>query len=94
LVAVQPERYISVVLRTGRKVVVVPTIGVPRAELYQRIDSAIRKLAPTTKDMWLLYDERGILKEWLGHLAWLDGHLPVRSVQVSNADDQLRGHVL
>jgi hypothetical protein len=92
-VAVQPERFISVDLVKGSKVAVVPTIGVPRADRYQEIDVAIRKAAPTTNHIWLLYDERGILASWLGHLEWLDTHLPVSSVQVSKCADRLRGGV-
>jgi len=89
-VAIQPERFISVVLAKGGKVAVVPTIGVPRADLYQRIDSTIKKAATDAKRIWLLYDERGILEEWLVHLEWLDGHLPVRSIQVSKCAHHLR----
>jgi uncharacterized protein YjiS (DUF1127 family) len=92
-VAVQPERFISVTLANGGKVAVVPTIGIPRADRYQEIDVAIRKAAPDAKQIWLLYDERGILDNWLGHLEWLDSHLPVKSVQVSKCADRLRGGV-
>jgi hypothetical protein len=93
-VAVQPERFISVALASGMKVAVVPTIGVPRADRYQEIDVAIRKVSPDAKQIWLLYDERGILDTWLAHLEWLDNHLPVSSVQVSKCANRLRGGVV
>lgn len=92
-VAVQPQRFIAVELAKGGRVAVVPTIGVPRADRYQEIGDGIRELGDNTSSVWLLYDERGILGKWLSHLAWLDNHLPVRSVQVSRSAEQLRRSV-
>lgn len=89
-VAVRPERFITVHREKGGNIAVVPTIGVPRADRYQEIETAIEKLAPSTKHIWLLYDERGILDKWLQHLEWLDKHLPVSSVQVSKCAIRLR----
>jgi hypothetical protein len=89
-VAVQPERYISVKLAKDKKIAVVPTIGVPRADRYQEIDDAIRNYDQDAKLVWLLYDERGILDAWLGHLDWLDSHLPLRSVKVSKCGEHLK----
>lgn len=90
-IVVQPERFISVELAKGGKVAVVPTIGVPRADRYQEIETAIGKADGSIKDVWLLYDERGILETWLTHLDWLNHHLPVTSVQVSRCTERLRG---
>jgi hypothetical protein len=89
--AVQPERYISVELDSSTKVAVVPAVGVPRADRYQEIELAIGKSNPDAKQIWLLYDERGILESWLDHLEWLDNHLPVKSVKVSKCGDRLAG---
>lgn len=90
-VAVQPERFISVKLARGETIAVVPTIGVPRADRCQEIETSIRGLGGDIAHIWLLFDERGILATWLTHLAWLNNHLPVKSVQVSRCADQLRG---
>src|SRR5262249_14835272 len=79
-VAVQPERFIAVELSKGGKVAVVPTIGVPRAESCQQIERAIQVASSSTRHIWLLYDERGILETWIEHLDWLNKHLPVVSV--------------
>jgi hypothetical protein len=89
--AVQPQRYISVELSSGTKVAVVPTIGVPRADRYHEIEDAIRKSGSKAEQIWLLYDERGILESWLSHLDWLDNHLPVSSVRVSKCAGRLGG---
>jgi hypothetical protein len=92
-IAVQPERYIALELAHGDHVAVVPMIGIPRADRYQEIDTALREKGNAAKKLWLLYDERGILQEWLAHLDWLNSHLPVVSVQVSNCTDRLQGAV-
>ncbi len=88
-IAIQPERFIAVQLKSGYEVAVVPTIGIPRADRYQELDAAIRKLAPDVKQIWLLYDERGILESWLSHLDWLNSHLPTISVRASKCADRL-----
>ena len=90
-VAVQPERFISVELSAGERVAVVPTIGVPRADLYQEIEFAIRSSGHITDQIWLLYDERGLLEKWLSHLDWLNDHLPITALQVSRCSQRLTG---
>jgi hypothetical protein len=90
-VAVQPERFISVELANGNPVAVVPTIGVPTAQLYHEIARAIQRTGTKAKAIWLLYDERGILESWIEHLDWLDEHLPVVSVQVTKSAKYLQG---
>jgi hypothetical protein len=90
-VVVQPERFISVELAKGDKIAVVPTIGIPRADRYQEMEAAIRKVGDEGERVWLLYDERGILETWLSHLDWLNDHLPVAAVQVSKCAARLRG---
>ena len=90
-VAVQPQRFISLELANGNPVAVVPTIGVPTAQLYHEIERAIQQTGTKANAIWLLYDERGILESWIEHLDWLDEHLPVISVQVTKSAEYLRG---
>lgn len=89
-VAVQPERYISVELATGCNVAVVPTIGVPRADKCYEIEKAILKGQTVPDRVWLLYDDRGIMKAWIEHLDWLNMYLPVSAVQVTKCSEKLR----
>jgi hypothetical protein len=89
-VAVQPERFISVELATGRHVAVVPTIGVPRADRCHDIEKAIAKGEVIPDGVWLLYDDRGILETWIEHLDWLNKHLPVSAVQITKCSSELR----
>ena len=92
-VSVQPERFISIMLNSGERVAVVPTIGVPRADRYQDMEKAIRTAGFKDDHVWLLYDERGVFDSWLEHLNWLDSHLPVTSVQVSKCTAKIRAGV-
>ena len=87
----QPQRFISLELANGNPVAVVPTIGVPTAQLYHEIERAIQQTGTKANAIWLLYDERGILESWIEHLDWLDEHLPVISVQVTKSAEYLRG---
>lgn len=84
-----PERYISVVMKTGHRLAVVPTIGVPRADRCHQTEQAILK-TDATAQVWLLYDDRGVLETWIAHLDWLNAHLPVASVQVTQCVAKLR----
>ncbi len=88
-VTVQPERYISVELACGKHLAVVPTIGIPRADRCHQTEQAILKTG-ISADVWLLYDDRGILDSWVAHLNWLNEHLPVTSVQVTQCVTKLR----
>ena len=90
--AVQPGRFISVELSAGEKIAVVPTVGVPRADLYQEIGTAIRASGIVADQVWLLYDERGLLQRWLEHLDWLNSHLPISALQVSQCALRLGGN--
>lgn len=90
-VAVQPHRFITVETPKDGKIAVVPTIGLPRADRYQEIETAVRSADLSVVGIWLLYDERGILDTWLEHLAWLDDHLPVISVKLGDCSMRLRG---
>lgn len=89
-VAVQPDRYISVELATGRRVAVVPTIGVPRADRCHDIEKAILGGETVPDRVWLLYDDRGILEPWIEHLDWLNKHLPVSAIQITKCSAELR----
>jgi len=90
---VHPEQWISVDIR-GRRLSVVPAIGVPTAQRINEIFEAIASTnEPQRDDLWIVYDNRGILNNWLRHLEWLDKHLPIRTIQMSSAPDRLRGMV-
>lgn len=90
--AVQPERWISLPAKDGRTLAVVPVVGLPTSTRLNEVFDAIDD-AGTTRDRWIVFDNRGLLDTWLKHLDWLNVHLPIRAVWVSNAPDQLKGLV-
>ncbi len=85
--AVQSERWISIQHGMGRTLAIVPAVGVPTSDRLNTIFDAIT--GSSTRDVWVVYDNRGILSAWLSHLDWLNLHLPLKAVRVSNAPDML-----
>jgi hypothetical protein len=76
-VSINPERYIS--LNGGHEEVsIFPAIGVPNSEILEEIELLHQKLGRSAK-IGVIYDERGILAKWRGHLDWLNGHLPPKT---------------
>ncbi|MGB8411619.1 MAG: toll/interleukin-1 receptor domain-containing protein [Candidatus Binatus sp.] len=88
---VQPEQWISLERSGGSTLAVVPAVGVPTSNRIHEIFDAVAGLAVKPDQIWIIYDNRGILKTWLAHLDWLDSHLPLRTVRMANAPDLLRG---
>jgi len=87
---VQPERFITVEASSGKFAAAVPAVGVPDAFRYYEVEDALAKHPNQHSEVILLYDERGIQQKWLKHLAWLDGQLRIRSVQVAQCASWLR----
>ena len=87
--AVQPEQWVSA-SRTdkSRYLVVVPAVGIPTSDRIHEIFEAVPN--PDSADLWVIFDNRGVLNDWLAHLEWLDTHLPVRTVQMARAPELLR----
>lgn len=71
-VIVQPEKFLTEDLPSGKRIVYIPTIGIPQSlscqsaeikkELYKHEDVSIR----------LIYDDLRIRDKWLQHLDWLN----------------------
>ena len=70
---------------------VVPAVGVPTSNRIHEIFDAVAGSPMKPDQIWIIYDNRGILKTWLAHLDWLDNHLPLRTVRMASAPDLLRG---
>jgi hypothetical protein len=88
---VQSERWIAVPLKTGRTLAVIPAVGVPTSDRINAIFDAVADKSTKMRDLWVIYDNRGILSDWLSHLDWLDAHLPIRAVRMAGAPDLLKG---
>lgn len=63
---VDSSRAMQVTLRSGRKVVVQPTLGVPNAVILQGV---LNRAGAT--DSAIVFDHLGIMPSWLEHMDWL-----------------------
>lgn len=88
---VQPERWISVDLKNGNSLAVVPAVGRPTSDRINTIFDSISQHKAADAPVWAIYDSRGLHENWVSHLKWLDGHLPIRTVSVADVPDALKG---
>lgn len=87
---VQISGWISLKSKSKKHLAVVPAVGIPTSDHINEVFEAITKSYDESSVIWVIYDNRGILKAWLSHLDWLDGYLPVRAVQMSKAPQLLK----
>lgn len=87
---VQIEGWISLKTKSERGLAIVPAVGIPTSDRINEVFEAISEHADETREIWVIYDNRGVLKTWLSHLDWLDSYLPIRAVQMSKAPQLLK----
>lgn len=87
---VQVEGWISLKAGASRTLAIVPAVGIPTSDRINEVFEAITDPAVEAREIWMIYDNRGILNTWLSHLDWLDSHLPIRAVQMSKAPKLLK----
>ena len=87
--AVQVDGWISLEINGGKKLAVIPAVGVPTSDRINDLFVAISDPAMSRDQIWVIYDNRGVLGSWLDHLDWLDNHLPIRTVQMAKAPQLL-----
>jgi hypothetical protein len=86
----QREKYVTIVARSGKVFVIIPTIGVPHAFSYHQSEELIKMIkSQDVEKIFLLYDHRNIREKWQQHLSWLDEYLPVGSIKITEIDDWL-----
>ncbi|MDO6590513.1 hypothetical protein DS901_18125 [Loktanella sp. D2R18] len=88
---VQPQRWISVELKDGGSLAVVPAVGRPTSDRINTIFDAISNHTSAGTPIWAIYDSRGMHDNWIKHLKWLDGHLPIKTVPVGDLPSALKG---
>jgi TIR domain-containing protein len=85
--AIQPERFITLIKSDGSRLDVIPTVGVPQSLNFNQIEELVELIRKSkTPKPFLLYDHRNILEKWESHLQWLNLHVPVKAIQVTNLD--------
>lgn len=87
--SVQPERWISVGL-PGNSLAVVPAVGRPTSDRINEIFDSIAARRNPTDLIWVIYDSRGMHERWVKHLRWLDSHLPIRNLCMSEVPAALQ----
>jgi TIR domain len=85
---VQPDRFIKSRTRSGRAVTAIPAVGVPDAPGYHETHLRFPRGAAGT-EVWLVYDQRGLRPEWMKYLAFLDAHLPVKTMRITDVAKNL-----
>lgn len=87
---VQIEGWISLESKSERGLAIVPAVGIPTSDRINEVFEAITHNVVETKEIWMIYDNRGVLKTWLSHLDWLDSYLPIRAIQMSKVPQLLK----
>lgn len=82
--AIQPGRYVLAEMENGRRVAVIPAVGVPDAQRYHEASGRFPVDGQLASEAILIYDHRGMLPAWTSFLDWLDDYLPVRGLRVTD----------
>ena len=82
---IQLHNYLQI--KENADILIIPTLGIPNSENF---NSARKFLAEphNKKQLYLLYDNRNILKSWLNYLNWINKYnIPIKTVKVSNLEE-------
>lgn len=85
--SVHPQQWISVQYpgADNRALTIIPAVGIPNAKRIHDIFNSIEKINDTCEDIYIIYDNRGILNSWLEHIDWLQVHLPIKAIKMTNS---------
>jgi hypothetical protein len=84
-VNLQYSRYITQELSNGKRIVYIPTIGVPQSINCHNSQKLITKIESNEIDsIHLIYDDLSIRNYWLNHLDWLNERLDVQTIKKQN----------
>jgi hypothetical protein len=88
--AVQPQRYVLATLKSKKKIAAIPAVGVPDAFRYYDANLRFPGKGKGADLAMLLYDHRGLRSKWSDFLSWLDRHLPVKAIRITDVAKELR----
>jgi len=78
----QFNRYITQDLSTGKRIVYIPTIGIPQSINCQNSEKLIQRVEKKEVDsIHLIYDDFSIRNYWLEHLDWLNDRLEITTIK-------------
>ncbi|WP_433863027.1 toll/interleukin-1 receptor domain-containing protein [Sphingobacterium thalpophilum] len=73
-VTVQPEKFLTEILATGKRIIYIPTIGVPQSASCQSAEIRHEFDKGDVEAIRLIYDDLRIRDRWLKHLDWLNNN--------------------
>jgi len=89
-VDLQSEKFITIKRSDGKELVVIPTVGVPQAFVYNQSEELVARIkSKSIVEVYLLFDHRNIREKWIKHLDWLDSYLPVKTIKIVKAEEWL-----
>lgn len=74
-VTVQPEKFLTEDRPDGKRIVYIPTIGIPQSKSCQTAELKKEIYGKDDISIRLIYDDIRIRNEWLKHLDWLNENL-------------------
>jgi hypothetical protein len=81
----QFSRYITQELPTGKRIVYIPTVGIPQSINCQNSQRLIQRIEKKEIDsIHLIYDDLSIRDYWLNHLDWLNERLEIQTIKKQN----------
>ncbi len=78
----QFSRYITQELYNGKRIVYIPTVGIPQSINCQNSQRLIKKIEVKEIDsIHLIYDDMSIRNYWIDHLEWLNKRLEIQMIK-------------
>ncbi|MCX6216624.1 toll/interleukin-1 receptor domain-containing protein [Spirosoma sp.] len=72
VVTVQPEKFLTEDLPSGKRIIYIPTIGIPQSTSCQSAEIRYELEVHKNTSVRLIYDDLRIRDKWLKHLDWLN----------------------
>lgn len=81
-VNLQYSRYISQDLSSNKRIIYIPTVGIPQSINCQNSQKLTAKIEKgEINSIHLIYDEMSIRDYWLEHLDWLNNYLEIKTIK-------------
>jgi len=88
---VQPHMFITESLPNDKRILFVPSIGIPRSLDFHQSEEIKKEISEFEIDkLYLIYDDLRIRDKWLNHLDWLNEYLEVRTIKKQRFEEWLK----
>ncbi|MFD2918106.1 toll/interleukin-1 receptor domain-containing protein [Terrimonas rubra] len=87
-VNLQYSRYITQDVSSGKRIVYIPTIGIPQSVNCHSSEKLISKIEKNKiESIHLIFDEMSVRDRWLEHLDWLNKYLNIQTIKKQKFND-------